>query len=81
MASMNISLPDSLRDWIQTRIDSGGYVSASYYVRDLIRHDQESAATRAERNAVRKGLADLKAGKIKPAEEVLARLERKYRDG
>jgi antitoxin ParD1/3/4 len=43
MASMNISLPDPMRDWVQRRIDDGHYASASDYVRDLIRHDQEQA--------------------------------------
>ena len=43
MASMNVSLPDPMRDWVQHRIDSGKYASVSDYVRDLIRRDQESA--------------------------------------
>lgn len=43
MASMNVSLPDPMRDWVQGRIDSGKYASVSDYVRDLIRRDQESA--------------------------------------
>ncbi|WP_158747262.1 type II toxin-antitoxin system ParD family antitoxin [Acidisphaera sp. L21] len=46
MASMNVSLPDPLRDWVQGRIDSGKYASVSDYVRDLIRRDQESADQR-----------------------------------
>jgi len=40
MASMNISLPDPLRSYVQGRIDSGHYASISDYVRDLIRRDQ-----------------------------------------
>ena len=40
MASMNISLPDPMRDYVQHRIDSGQYASASDYMRDLIRRDQ-----------------------------------------
>ncbi|MES2338834.1 MAG: type II toxin-antitoxin system ParD family antitoxin [Pseudomonadota bacterium] len=40
MASMNISLPESMRDFVQGRIDDGHYASASDYVRDLIRRDQ-----------------------------------------
>ena len=46
MASMNVSLPDPMRDWVQNRIDSGQYASVSDYVRDLIRHDQEAADER-----------------------------------
>lgn len=40
MASMNISLPDPMRDYVQRRIDGGHYASVSDYVRDLIRRDQ-----------------------------------------
>ncbi len=40
MASMNISVPDPMRDWVQQRVDTGRYASVSDYVRDLIRRDQ-----------------------------------------
>jgi antitoxin ParD1/3/4 len=43
MASMNISVPDPMRDWVQQRIDTGQYASVSDYVRDLIRRDQMQA--------------------------------------
>lgn len=42
MASMNISLPDSMKDWVDHQISGGKYASTSDYVRDLIRHDQEN---------------------------------------
>jgi len=41
MATMNISLPDPMRDWVQTQIQEGKYSTTSDYVRDLIRRDQE----------------------------------------
>ncbi len=31
MASMNVSLPDPMRDWVQGRIESGQYASVSDY--------------------------------------------------
>ena len=37
MAPMNESVPASMRDWVQSRIESGEYASVSDYVRDLIR--------------------------------------------
>ena len=43
MASMNISLPDPMKDWVETQTSSGRYDNASEYVRDLIRHDQDRA--------------------------------------
>ena len=41
MASMNISLPEQMREWVQSQIEAGKYASSSDYVRDLIRQDQE----------------------------------------
>ena len=40
MVSVTISLPDRLGDHVRGRIDSGRYIDASDYVRDLIRRDQ-----------------------------------------
>jgi antitoxin ParD1/3/4 len=41
MATMNISVPDPMKDFVQAQIDEGKYASSSDYVRDLIRKDQE----------------------------------------
>ncbi len=41
MATMNISVPSPMRDWVQAQIDEGKYASVSDYVRDLIRRDQQ----------------------------------------
>lgn len=40
MTTMNISLPDQMKDWIDGRIDAGQYHNVSEYIRDLIRRDQ-----------------------------------------
>lgn len=40
MATMNISLPKSMRDWVDERLQSGLYANNSDYIRDLIRKDQ-----------------------------------------
>ena len=44
MATMNVSLPDQMRDWVDAQAKSGRYGNASDYIRDLIRHDQEREA-------------------------------------
>lgn len=44
MASMNISLPSPMRDWVEQQMKSGRYDNASEYMRDLIRHDQDRAS-------------------------------------
>ena len=43
MATMNVSLPDALKDWVEGRAGTGRYSNASDHVRDLIRRDQERA--------------------------------------
>jgi antitoxin ParD1/3/4 len=44
MATMNVSLPDAMKAWVEERSRSGRYSNASDYVRDLIRRDQDRAA-------------------------------------
>lgn len=39
--TMNISLTEDLKFFVDARIKARGYSSASEYVRDLIRRDQE----------------------------------------
>ena len=40
MKSINISLPDAMRDYIEKQVADGGYSTISEYFRDLVRHDQ-----------------------------------------
>lgn len=57
MATMNISLPDPMKDWIAAQIAGGKYSSSSDYVRDLIRRDQENREKHdALQAAITKGL-------------------------
>lgn len=42
MATMNISVPDPMKDWVQSQVKIGAYANTSDYVRDLIRKDQEN---------------------------------------
>ena len=44
MQSMNISLPEPLKEFVDGQIASGRYSSASEYVRELIRADQKRKA-------------------------------------
>ncbi len=44
MQSMNISLPDPLKDFVDAQITSGRYSSVSEYVRELIREDEKGKA-------------------------------------
>lgn len=48
MATMNVSLPDPMKEWVDAQTRTGRYSNASDYVRDLIRRDQERADKLAE---------------------------------
>ena len=41
MGTMNISLPDSMRSFIDRQVSERGYGTSSEYIRDLIRRDQD----------------------------------------
>jgi antitoxin ParD1/3/4 len=41
MQSMNISLPEALKEFVDQQISAGRYSSASEYVRELIRGDEK----------------------------------------
>jgi antitoxin ParD1/3/4 len=83
MASMNVSVPDPMRDWVQSRIESGKFASVSDYVRDLIRKDQAATVDQEQWLAaldasVTRSLDDVKAGRVESVETVLGRLRTKY---
>lgn len=44
MSTMNVSLPQPMKQWVEEQAQSGRYSNASDYVRDLIRRDQDRAA-------------------------------------
>lgn len=61
MATMNVSLPDPMKGWVEDQTRTGRYSNASDYVRDLIRRDQE----RAEKIAHMQELVDeARAGEV-----------------
>ena len=67
MATLNISMPDELRAFIESRVNTGEYQSASDYLRDLIRHDREATEQLL--------LDGLDSGKSKPLD--MAALQKK----
>lgn len=46
MATMNVSLPDAMKQWVEEQVQTGRYGNSSDYVRDLVRRDQERADAR-----------------------------------
>ena len=63
MTSMNVSLPEALKQFVEEQVDKGGYSTPSEYVRSLIREAQ----TRAEQKELE---AKLLAGLESPAREM-----------
>lgn len=50
MATMNISLPDKMREWIDQQVATGKFANASDLVRDLIR-DAQTRGGRDEKSS------------------------------
>lgn len=80
MATMNVSLPDEMKAWVETRAATGRYSNASDYIRDLIRRDQEYAEMRAELQAavtegIESGISE------RSVEEVIASARARYLAG
>jgi antitoxin ParD1/3/4 len=47
MSTMNISLPDSLKSFVDEQVSQRGYGTSSEYMRELIRKDQDRSRLRA----------------------------------
>lgn len=41
MGTMNISLPDGMKDFVDAQVEERGYGTSSEYIRDLIRREQD----------------------------------------
>ena len=48
MASMNISLPDPLKAYVEEQVASGDFGTPSEFIRSLIRQDKEQRRSRLE---------------------------------
>lgn len=58
MGTMNISLPDQMKSWVEEQARSGRYANSSDYVRDLIRRDRSRGEAISElQSAIDSGLA------------------------
>ena len=44
MTSLNISLPSSLKDYVENQVQQNGFSTPSEYIRDLVRSDQTRRA-------------------------------------
>ena len=80
MQSMNISLPDPLKQFVDGQIAQGRYSSASEYVRELIRADEKRKTEEQLEAKLLEGLNSTES-ELTPADwsvlrkDILARLE------
>lgn len=57
MATMNVSLPDPMKSWVEDRLQDGRFSNTSDYVRHLIRRDQEREDAKASlQHAIDEGM-------------------------
>ena len=74
MSTMNISLPDSLKDFVDEQVNERGYGTSSEYVRELIRKDKDRLRLRGLL------LAGAESAPTKPVDEAyFDRLRRKIK--
>lgn len=78
MATMTVSLPDPMKEWIEVQIRKGEYASASDYVRDLVRRDRARRGQELTIEELRQIVADSKASGIgtRTMDELFADAER-----
>lgn len=56
MKSINISLPDVMRTYVEEQVASGGYSTVSEYFRELVRQDQKRKAEERLQTLLLEGL-------------------------
>lgn len=76
---ISADLGTQLETFVTSLVETGRYNSKSEVLREGIRLIQEREARLAVLdNALARGLADAEAGRVRPAADVIARLEGKY---
>jgi len=83
MATMNVSLPDNLAEFVEQEVATGGYASQSEVVRDALRLLHREKAAEQEklemlRRAVTIGIEDWRQGRLddRPIDEILDEIDR-----
>lgn len=78
MATMNISLPETLKHFIDEEVREGSYSSTSDYMRDLVRQRQRSKAETRLQVLIAEGLASGTAGQVTP--DTFAQMRKELRE-
>jgi antitoxin ParD1/3/4 len=67
MPTMNISLPEQLKEHVEAQVSSGQYTSASEYMRELVRLDIQTRERERIEQAVLAGIHSGPAIEMTPA--------------
>jgi antitoxin ParD1/3/4 len=87
MQTMNISLPDPLKDFVDHQIAEGRYSSVSEYIRELIRDDEKRKAEERLETLLLEGLESGEESELTKQDfedirrEALAQLKRHKKKG
>ncbi len=81
MASLNVSMPEELREFVDKRTEKGGFSTPTEYVRHLIREDQKQEAERRLEAKLLEALDDGDFEEVTPElfERLRARIPKKKR--
>lgn len=68
-STLNISLPDTQRDFVEQKIKKEGYGTISEYIRNLIREEQRKDEIKQQeleflRKEIQKGVDDIREGRF-----------------
>ena len=66
MQTMNISLPDPMKQYVEEQVTVGDYSSASEYMRELVRADQKRNAREQLELTLLESLAEGEAEEVTP---------------
>lgn len=80
MQTMNISLPDQLKEFVDVQVGTGRYGSVSEYVRDLISDDEKRKAQEKLEGLLMEGLRSGEATDMtrRDWDEIRAEASRKF---
>lgn len=78
MATMNISLPDDLKAFVDAQVAEHAYGSTSEYLRELIRQNRRAQAAETLRRLIAEGMASGSAGEV--SAETFAQMRKELRE-
>ncbi len=66
MASLNLSLPDEMRNFVDQSAKEGVYAGPSEFIRSLIRQEMEKSENFRLVASIERGLTDINQGRYAP---------------